>query len=213
MTPEACKTTLWAWHLTFKTLQDLVLISLRQLISSHQPPPPLPACQSWGLFFHLTATVYAIFPVGISSPPLLSAPRLIQMPSPQMSQRGHNLSLPSVPMNLFTAMIYLILYLQCLALSLTYGMDVDAYLMDEWKFDISFLRGPGICFRLECHVTRESSVHHPEHCCLHKQCLPTSPSLTPWSPASLVPGCPLSFVVPFLWSVSLFLLSLVPLEP
>lgn len=67
-------------------------------------------------------------------------------------------------MNLSTVRIYLILYLECLAPSLTYGIDVDAYLMDEWKFDISFLRGPGICFRLECQVTQESSVHHPEHC-------------------------------------------------
>ena len=109
-----------------------------------------------------------------------------------MSQRGHNLSLPSVPVNLFMTVIYLILYLQCLAPSLTYGMDVDAYLIDEWKFDTSFLRGPGICFRLECQVTQESSVHHPEHCRLHKQCLPTSPSLMPWSPASLVSECSLS---------------------
>ena len=76
--------------------------------------------------------------------------------------------------------------------------DVDAYLIDEWKFDISFLRGPGICFRLECQVTQESSVHHPEHCCLHKQCLPTSPSLTPRSPASLVSECSVSLIVPFL---------------
>lgn len=118
------------------------------------------------------------------------------MPSSQTPQRGHNPSFPSVPKNLFTAMIYLIPYLQCLAPSLTYGMDVDSCLMDEWKFDISFLRGPGICFRLAYQVTQESSVHHPKHCCPQKQGLPMSPSPTPRSPASWVPRCSLSLPLP-----------------
>lgn len=95
-------------------------------------------------------------------------------------------------------------------------MDVDAYLMDEWKFDISFSRGPGICFRLECQVTQESSVHQPEHCCPHKQCLPVSPLPMSRHLASMVPkmgSLSLSSSLPLVCEDIEPLLSFVNLEP
>ena len=109
-------------------------------------------------------------------------------------------------------MIYSFLNLRSLALSLTRGMDVDAYLMDEWKFDISFPCGPRICSCLECQVTQESSVHHPEQCCPHRQCLPMSPLPRSGRPASLVPGT-LPLPPCFVRTLSFSLPSSVHLEP